>query len=145
MGRDGRQAGSVSRLTVGRLLHICEVLSISPKEILFPVAPHLWGEDQVEAEARMAITEKLAKFDGPTLRAILSFLHHLKTKQNDEGGNGYDGAAPAAPLRALRSALASLGAEAARLKRERRRNTGGKMATSTKARDVMILWTGARF
>lgn len=31
-------------------------------------------------------------------QAILSFLHHLKTKEADEGGNGYDGAAPAAPL-----------------------------------------------
>ncbi|WP_292266613.1 helix-turn-helix domain-containing protein [Mesorhizobium sp.] len=39
-----RYENAVSRLTVGRLLHICEVLSISPVEILFPVAPHLWGE-----------------------------------------------------------------------------------------------------
>ncbi|WP_206533468.1 hypothetical protein [Mesorhizobium sp. M5C.F.Cr.IN.023.01.1.1] len=74
------------------------MLSISPEEILFTVAPHLWGEDQVEAETRMAIVEKLANFDGLTLQAILRFLHHLKTKETDEGGNGYDGAAPAAPL-----------------------------------------------
>ncbi|RWO04334.1 MAG: XRE family transcriptional regulator [Mesorhizobium sp.] len=92
-----RYENAVSRLTVGRLLHICEVLNISPVEILYPVAPHLWGEDQAEAETRMAIVEKLANFDGPTLQAILSFLHHLKTKEPDEGGNGYDGAAPAAP------------------------------------------------
>lgn len=92
-----RYENAVSRLTVGRLLHICEVLSISAVEILYPVAPHLWGEDQAEAEIRMAIVEKLASFDGPTLQAILSFLHHLKTKETDEGGNGYDGAAPAAP------------------------------------------------
>ncbi|WP_292524997.1 helix-turn-helix transcriptional regulator [Mesorhizobium sp.] len=43
-----RYETAISRLTVGRLLHICEVLSISPVEILYPVAPHLWGEDQVE-------------------------------------------------------------------------------------------------
>lgn len=91
-----RYENAVSRLTVGRLLHICEVLSISPVEILYPVAPHLWGEDQAEAETRMAIIEKLGNFDGPTLQAILSFLHHLKTKEIDEGGSGYDGAAPAA-------------------------------------------------
>ena len=66
-------------------------------EILYPVAPHLWGEDQPEAETCMAIIEKLGNFDGPTLQAILSFLHHLKTKETDEDGNGYDGAAPAAP------------------------------------------------
>ncbi|WP_189523717.1 MULTISPECIES: hypothetical protein [unclassified Mesorhizobium] len=46
----------------------------------------------------MAIVEKLANFDGLTLLAILSFLHHLKTKEIDEDGSGYDGAAPAAPL-----------------------------------------------
>ncbi|RWL75148.1 MAG: XRE family transcriptional regulator [Mesorhizobium sp.] len=92
-----RYENAVSRLTVGRLLHICEVLSISPVEILYPVAPHLWGEDQAEAETRMAIVEKLANFDGLTLQAILSFLHHLKTKETDEGGTGYDGAASAAP------------------------------------------------
>lgn len=92
-----RYENAVSRLTVGRLLHICEVLSISPVEILYPVAPHLWGEDQAEAETRMAIVEKLASFDGLTLQAILSFLHHLKTKEIDEDGSGNDGAAPAAP------------------------------------------------
>ncbi|WP_288142438.1 hypothetical protein [Mesorhizobium sp.] len=36
-----RYENAVSQLTVGRLLHICEVLSISPVEILYPVAPHL--------------------------------------------------------------------------------------------------------
>lgn len=92
-----RYENAVSRLTVCRLLHICEVLSIPPVEILYPDAPHLWGEDQAEAETRMAIVEKLGNFDGLTLQAILSFLHHLKTKETDEGGNGYDGAAPAAP------------------------------------------------
>ncbi|RWM10926.1 MAG: hypothetical protein EOR73_32480 [Mesorhizobium sp.] len=46
----------------------------------------------------MAILEKLANFDGPTLQALLSYPHHLKTKETDEGSNGYDGAAPAAPL-----------------------------------------------
>ncbi|WP_287118798.1 hypothetical protein [Mesorhizobium sp.] len=45
----------------------------------------------------MAIVEKLANFDGLTLQANLGFLLHLKTKETDEGSNGYDGAAPAAP------------------------------------------------
>nr|WP_292122746.1 helix-turn-helix transcriptional regulator [Mesorhizobium sp.] len=40
-----RYENAVSWLTVGRLLHICEVLSISPVEILYPVAPHLWGRN----------------------------------------------------------------------------------------------------
>ncbi|RWB39707.1 MAG: XRE family transcriptional regulator [Mesorhizobium sp.] len=63
-----RYENAVSRLTVSRLLHICEVLSISPVEILYPVAPHLWGEDQAEAETCMASVEKLANFDGLMLK-----------------------------------------------------------------------------
>lgn len=93
-----RYENAVSRLTVGRLLHICEVLSISPVEILYPVAPHLWGEDRAEAQICMAIVEKLANLDGLTPQANLGFLLHLKTKESDEDGSGYDDAAPAAPL-----------------------------------------------
>lgn len=54
-------------------------------EILYPVAPHLWGEDQAQAETRLAIIEKLANFEGLTLHAILRFLHHLKTEESGEG------------------------------------------------------------
>ncbi|RWP56542.1 helix-turn-helix transcriptional regulator [Mesorhizobium sp.] len=91
-----RYENAVSRLTVGRLLHICEVLSISPVEILYPVAPHLWGEELVEAEARKSIIDKLELFDGPTLTAILDFLQHLQTKPNRTGSEDHD-AAQAAP------------------------------------------------
>ncbi|WP_292628132.1 helix-turn-helix domain-containing protein [Mesorhizobium sp.] len=52
-----RYERAVSKLTVGRLLHICELLDVSPLEILFPAAPHLWGDDQAEAEQRKAIIE----------------------------------------------------------------------------------------
>ncbi|WP_064697147.1 helix-turn-helix domain-containing protein [Rhizobium aegyptiacum] len=90
-----RYENAVSRLTVSRLLHICEVLQISPVEILYPVAPHLWGEAESEAEVRKSIIDKLELFDGPTLTAILGFLQHLQIKPME---NGHDqGAAQAAP------------------------------------------------
>ncbi|UWU19495.1 helix-turn-helix domain-containing protein (plasmid) [Rhizobium sullae] len=76
-----RYENAVSRLTVSRLLHICEVLQISPVEILYPVVPHLWGEAESEAEVRKSIIDKLELFDGPTLTAILGFLQHLQIKQ----------------------------------------------------------------
>ncbi|MGX9574336.1 hypothetical protein [Mesorhizobium sp. f-mel] len=41
-----RYETSVSQLTVGRLIHLCEVLGASPEEILAPAALHLWGENQ---------------------------------------------------------------------------------------------------
>lgn len=91
-----RYENAVSRLTVGRLLHICEVLNISPVEILYPVAPHLWGEELGEAEARKSIMDKLELFDGPTLTAILDFLQHVQTKPNGTGSEDHNGAAQAA-------------------------------------------------
>lgn len=36
-----RYETSVSRLTVGRLIHLCEVLGASPEELLAPAALHL--------------------------------------------------------------------------------------------------------
>ncbi|RWQ31354.1 MAG: XRE family transcriptional regulator [Mesorhizobium sp.] len=80
-----RYERAVSKLTVGRLLHICELLDVSPLEILFPAAPHLWGDNQAEAEQRNAIIERLEDFDELTLTAINDFLQHLKTKDCDRG------------------------------------------------------------
>lgn len=45
-----RYEASVSRLTVGRLIHLCEVLGASPEELLAPAAPHLWGENQSKVD-----------------------------------------------------------------------------------------------
>ncbi|RWK94995.1 MAG: XRE family transcriptional regulator [Mesorhizobium sp.] len=59
-----RYENAVSRPTVGRLLHICEVLNISPAEIVYPVAPHLWGEELAEAEARKSITREICYING---------------------------------------------------------------------------------
>lgn len=47
-----RYENAVSRLTVSRLLHICEVLQISTMEILYPVAPHLLGRSRERGRSR---------------------------------------------------------------------------------------------
>src|SRR5688500_13990594 len=41
-----RYETNVSRLTVTRLIHLCEVLGATPEEIIAPAAPHLWGENK---------------------------------------------------------------------------------------------------
>lgn len=92
-----RYENAVSKLTVTRLLHVCEVLDISPLEILYPARRIFWGRDLPEAKTRKAIIEKLGEFDGLTLNAILAFLRHLKTKPATSHSNRHDGAAPAAP------------------------------------------------
>ncbi|WP_292669157.1 helix-turn-helix transcriptional regulator [Mesorhizobium sp.] len=92
-----RYENAVSRLTVGRLLHICEVLSISPVENPVPGSAASLGRGTGEAEARKSIMDKLELFDSPTLTAILDFLQHVQTKTNGTGSEDHARAAQAAP------------------------------------------------
>jgi len=91
-----RYEKSVSRLTVGRLIHFCEVLDATPEEIMAPVAPHLWGESQAKADLLLASIEKLRTFDEETLRDVFSLLGRLDC--NDQSDDSRNGAATAAPL-----------------------------------------------
>lgn len=88
-----RYENATSKLTVGRLIHICEILRISPLNMLYPVAPYLFGETQPEAELKKSIMDKLHELDEPTLVAIVNFIQHLKTKKdNFDSGNNKDAA-----------------------------------------------------
>ncbi|WP_028004398.1 helix-turn-helix domain-containing protein [Sinorhizobium meliloti] len=90
-----RYEASVSRLTVGRLIHICEVLGASPEELLAPAAPHLWGENQIKVDLLLACIDKLRGFDEETLQDVFSLLDRLgKTGTSGHGGNGAASAAP---------------------------------------------------
>ncbi|WP_370009621.1 helix-turn-helix domain-containing protein [Sinorhizobium fredii] len=95
-----RYENNVSRLTVSRLVHLCEVLGASPEEMLSPAAPHLWGKTDTAAALLLASIEKLRTFDEETLRDVLSLLSRIESqtniKSNSNGGDN-DGAAPAAP------------------------------------------------
>ncbi|WP_235777203.1 helix-turn-helix domain-containing protein [Rhizobium mesoamericanum] len=73
----GRYENKVSRLTVGRLIHLCEVLDATPEEIIAPAAPHLWGETKGRAEVILTCIKKLRCFDEETLRDVLSLLARL--------------------------------------------------------------------
>ncbi|PDS61821.1 transcriptional regulator [Rhizobium anhuiense] len=95
-----RYENNVSRLTVSRLVHLCEVLGASPEEMLSPAAPHLWGKTDTAAALLLTSIEKLRTFDEETLRDVLSLLSRIESqtniKSNSNGGDN-DGAAPAAP------------------------------------------------
>lgn len=93
-----RYENNVSRLTVGRLVHLCEVLGASPEEILSLPALHLWGKTETAAELLLASIEKLRTFDEETLRDVLSLLNHIASQATSNTNNGdRDGAAAAAP------------------------------------------------
>ncbi|APG93119.1 transcriptional regulator (plasmid) [Sinorhizobium americanum] len=91
-----RYETSVSRLTVGRLIHLCEVLGASPEELLAPAALYLWGENQTKVDLLLACIDKLRAFDDEILQDVFSLLNRLgETGRSGRGGNG---AASAAPL-----------------------------------------------
>ncbi|WP_234841633.1 helix-turn-helix domain-containing protein [Sinorhizobium meliloti] len=90
-----RYEASVSRLTVGRLIHLCEVLGASPEELLAPAALHLWAKTESKSICLLACIDKLRAFDEETLRDVFSLLDRLgKTGTSGHGGNGAATAAP---------------------------------------------------
>lgn len=64
-------------LAVGRLIHICEVLGISPEDVLAAVVPHLWAAKGRASDVWLTIIEELSRFDEETLSDIHALLRHL--------------------------------------------------------------------
>ncbi|WP_244428333.1 helix-turn-helix domain-containing protein [Sinorhizobium fredii] len=91
-----RYETSLSRLTVGRLIQLCEVLGASPEELLAPAALHLWSENRGNVDLLLACIDKLRAFDEETLHDVFSLLSRLG--ETDNSGRSGGGAASAAPL-----------------------------------------------
>lgn len=43
------------------MIHRCELLGFMPTDMLFEVAPHLWGRTQEEAEDRRTLTKLIER------------------------------------------------------------------------------------
>ncbi|ARO32545.1 helix-turn-helix domain-containing protein (plasmid) [Rhizobium etli] len=91
----GRYETRVSRLTVSRLIHVCEVLDATPEEIIAPAAPHLWGETETKAMLLLATIVKLRSFDEEILQDVFSLLSRIE----EICGDGGDAAAKRASTR----------------------------------------------
>ncbi|RYG97940.1 MAG: XRE family transcriptional regulator [Alphaproteobacteria bacterium] len=74
----GRYERGFSSLTVTRLIHLCEVLNIGPEEMIFSVAPHLYGVSQEEAEERYATFSMVRKLDVDTLKLVRQLLEQVR-------------------------------------------------------------------
>ncbi|ARM91388.1 XRE family transcriptional regulator protein (plasmid) [Rhizobium sp. CIAT894] len=81
----GRYENGVSRLTVSRLIHLCEVLDATPEEIIAPAAPYLWGETETKAVLLLATIVKLRTFDEEILQDIFSLLSRIDETGSDSG------------------------------------------------------------
>lgn len=73
----GRYERNSSKMHVSRLLHLSEVLDISPVELLAPAAPHLWGDTQEEADARCRLIGLIEDLPIETIKSMLTLVETL--------------------------------------------------------------------
>jgi len=81
-----RYETSVSRLTVSRLIHLCEVLDATPEEILAPAAPHLWGENQEHSRLLQNTISEIRQLDTEALERILKLVVSMEKKPTPTAG-----------------------------------------------------------
>ncbi|MFQ6242672.1 hypothetical protein [Sinorhizobium meliloti] len=95
-----RYEASVSRLTVGRLIHLCEVLGASPEELVAPPAPHLWGENQIKVDLLLACIDKLRGFHEETLQGRFQLAQSARQNRHERPRRQWRGVSRAISLRA---------------------------------------------
>ena len=78
----GRYERSSSKMQVSRLVHLSEILGISPLGMLFEVAPHLWGKTEAEAATRFRMMKLLEDLPKETMESIVALLETVSVLQD---------------------------------------------------------------
>jgi transcriptional regulator with XRE-family HTH domain len=73
----GRYERAFSRLTVTRMIHLCELLGFMPTDMLYEAAPHLWGKTPEEAEDRVTLTKLIERMPHDTIRDLIRLLKRM--------------------------------------------------------------------
>ena len=75
-----RHEQSVSRLTVNRLVHTCEVLDAHPEDMLGHALPHLFGENEEHSEQFRLTINELRKLAAASLAAVRSVVRDIQRR-----------------------------------------------------------------
>jgi transcriptional regulator with XRE-family HTH domain len=86
----GRYERAFSHLTVGRMIHLCELLGFTPLELIYTAAPHLYGATREEAEDRLKLAQLVDEVPHSTVKAIIILVEEMKMMLN--AGTGSPGA-----------------------------------------------------
>lgn len=78
----GRYERNSSKMHVSRLIHLSEVLGVSPLTMLFSAAPHLWGTTKEEADTRFRMIKFLEDLPFETMSSIVTLLETVSVLQN---------------------------------------------------------------
>lgn len=77
----GRYERSSSKMQVSRLIHLSEILGVSPLGLLFAAAPHLWGKTPEEADTRFRMVKLLEELPPETMSSIVKLLETVSVLQ----------------------------------------------------------------
>ncbi|CAN7569775.1 helix-turn-helix domain-containing protein [Pararhizobium sp. LjRoot255] len=78
----GRYERNSSKMHVSRLIHLSEVLGVSPLAMLFAAAPHLWGATEKEADTRFRMMKLLEDLPNDTMSSIVTLLETVSVLQD---------------------------------------------------------------
>lgn len=73
----GRYERAESRMTVPRLIHLCELMGFMPIDMIFEAAPHLWGKTPEEAEERRTLTRLIELLPPDATRDLIRLLKRM--------------------------------------------------------------------
>lgn len=77
----GRYERAFSRLTVTRMIHLCELLGFMPTDMLYEAAPHLWGKTPEEAEDRVTLTKLIERMPHDTMRDLIRLVRRMSPEE----------------------------------------------------------------
>ncbi|MQX77206.1 transcriptional regulator, partial [Sinorhizobium medicae] len=66
-----------ARLSIPRLIHLCEIMGFMPLDVIFDTAPHLWGKTLEEAEDRVTLLKLVEQLPHDTMRDLIRLLRRM--------------------------------------------------------------------
>ncbi|YCI06354.1 helix-turn-helix domain-containing protein (plasmid) [Ensifer sp. D2-11] len=71
------ERGSEARMSIPRLIHLCEIMGFMPLDMISDAAPHLWGKTPEEAEDRMTLMRLIERLPPDTMRDLIRLLRRM--------------------------------------------------------------------
>lgn len=76
-----------TKLSVSRLIQLCEVLDANPVEVLYSAAPHLFGRTEEGAAQMMTMIKILSRLDEEAMTSIFKVIRDFEPYVGDAGKN----------------------------------------------------------
>ncbi|MBD8555185.1 helix-turn-helix transcriptional regulator [Rhizobium sp. CFBP 8762] len=73
----GRYERAFSRITVTRMIHLCELLDFQPIDMLFAAAPHLYGRTPEEAKDHLELSHLIRGLPHETVRNLIGIVSRI--------------------------------------------------------------------